>query len=135
MKRPLGATILAICLGSIAISQLATLGRRTFWPLSEPEHVVEILAAVAAVVAGVAAIGLWRLRPWAFKAVVAFGALIVALATYDAAVIKDAGLFDVTLLLVIQGLFFGLMARYVHWMVRPRVGNELPLTAADDVSG
>ena len=135
MKRPLGATILAVCLGSIAIGQLSTLSRRTFWPLSEPEHVVEILAAVAAVVAGVGAIGLWRLRPWAFQSVVAFGALIVALTTYDAAVIRHAEAFELTTVLVIQGLFFGLMARYVHWVVVSRVREEFPLAASDDVSG
>ena len=118
MKRPSGATFLAILLGSFATGQLSRIGDQVFWPLTVPGNALRLLAMGAAAAAGVAAVGLWRLRPWAFEAVIACGALMLGVTAFSSSVIGHDGFIDVTTLLVFQGILFALIARYVHWVVR-----------------
>lgn len=122
MNRPAGATFIAVCLGSVGIEQLSRFRDQTFWPLTLPGNVLNLAALATALVGGAAAVGIWRLQPWAFKAVVAFSVLMLSVTAYGGAVVGPGGFLEVSNLLLVQGIFFALIARYVHWVVRSRPG-------------
>lgn len=71
MKRPVGFTILALALSWVAIGGVANAIFRPMWELL---RFIEMAYAITAIVA---AIGLWKMRPWAFKAFLAWSGVVV----------------------------------------------------------
>jgi hypothetical protein len=81
MKRPVGVTLFALFFGTVASWNLAILRSANFaWLLDAAGTVVTVLWFAMAVVSGVAAVGLWRMRRWGPKVAGATGGLLVALA-------------------------------------------------------
>ena len=78
MKRPIGVTLLAVYLGLLALQQLSHWRTDPFWPPQDPKAMVTLLRTATAIAAGVAAFGLWRMRPWATTAVAAFAGTVIA---------------------------------------------------------
>ena len=120
MKRPLYATILAIALGSGTVRILSSIGRQEFTPLTDPSVLFSLIELASGIVAGLAAVGIWRMRPWAYKAFGVFGVLFAGMFIYRDVAIENAGLLEVAGTTSLIAIFFMLMTRYVQSIMEER---------------
>jgi hypothetical protein len=82
-------TLISLWLGSYAVRRLSQLRDDTFWPLTDPLILGDLVTAAAAVASGVAAVGLWRLQRWAYKPLAIAGGLVTSRMLVDQLIVAD----------------------------------------------
>jgi hypothetical protein len=79
LKRPLGITVLALALGLLGIGAFVlALTAEALAELQVRWQLVRVGALVYGLTAVVAAVGLWRLRPWGYLAFLAWSAVVLS---------------------------------------------------------
>jgi len=112
MKRPVSVTLLSLYLGSAAVNRLSRLADETLWPLTDPWVMGDVLSALAAIAAGAAGVGLWRMQRWAYRPLAVAGGLMISRMIVDQlTVARGVGL----PLAAATGLMVVVVLFAVHW--------------------
>ena len=125
MKRPVGITLLSIYLGYLVSRGFEHWQTVSHSPLTHPDVTLDLLRVAIMLAAGFAAVGLWRMRSWAFRAVAWFAALVLARALIEDLLVGVPWSLQHALVYLYLGAFLGAVVYSVRGSLRKH--NEEPV--------
>ena len=118
MKRPVSVTLLSLYLGSAAVNRLSQLAEDKLWPLTDPWVMGDVLSALAAIAAGIAGVGLWRMQRWAYKPLAAAGGLIISRMIVDQLIVARGVGLPLAAATVFMAVFMLFAVHYARMVVQ-----------------